>query len=450
MLAATDSQAKATWVKLLKHLIERLENHGRVAERPVAAADSRVRRVTEVFNDTRPGTSVTTDSLAEIDASTEKVDLDLYNRYRPENAAVLQRLVKEIGKSTATVLRQVVIDDNLFQQLEQSLLNLFGQHYSQVCVVDVVAGQLADPEERERAEAKMRQVVDSCQPMWGRAEPGRLGMRFSDTVIVGVPESENSANQSSVSSLLTEIASGRSNADTRYNGSTSQVTSGDKRRICVVRRVHGGCFHYLPEVDQCRRAYDKWLADGGHSVHIIDDARVAKLPSLFPGKEVDDGQFAFAIGLCYGWVAARGPHWYWNLKEDDAKPGHFICRLTSDWNGAAFDNRKLAITTGALKSFTDTNKLVYEQRSDMLAADKLGQGMENAQQAVLANGEMIEMINDLFADMRAAVGDVSIARELETYLGSLKTRTRSSDQNYALITGMAKLLSQRVVELRNG
>ena len=447
MTAAVDSITRITAHRVVKAIIAEVASYERVASDVVTKAGVQLEQAQSAFEDARAGRSVTTDSQAEIDVSTPATDKSLFRTHRIDNSTILDQLSKSLSKSPADTLRGLVSTPGLYESLSKKLLSHFLDRFEAVSVVDVLADQLSDPKTERSALTRIREAVVGCQPLW-RAESGQLGVEFADTMIVGLPESDVSVKRELVAGVLKDVASHRIHANGQYNGRACQVTSGDMHRIYIIRRTQGACLHYLPEVLDCQVAYEQWNKMGGHSVHIFNAETVSRMPSILPKSDIDDGDLAFALGLAYGFIANRGPHWYWNLAVDKSRGNTLVCRLTSHWDGIAFQNQTRAVSRGALATFVGTNRLVYEVRDDMLVSDKLAQGMDNALQAVLQNGEMIETILTAFNDMRAAAGDAPVADELEGYVTSLKKRTRSSAQNYDTITKMLGLLSQQVTELR--
>jgi hypothetical protein len=449
MVAAVEGVAKLQAQRVFNALRGEIATHRKGAERVVQGAERCLNLAQAAYDDARAGRRLTTNSQAEIDVSTPATDRELFQKHRPDNAAILDRFSAFLKMPPSKALTSLVTDPAVFEALLENLRSHFLDRFASVSVVDVLAEQLADPATEQNAMARIRQAVLGCQPLW-RAESGQIGVEFADTMIIGIPESSVTVKRDRVAKALMDAATHRIHPNGQYNGSASQVTSGDAHRIYVIRRTHGACLHYLPEVKECQSAVDQWNRSGGHPVHIFNTGIVANMPGIIPNSDVDDGELAFALGLAYGWIANRGPHWYWNLAVDSGNNGRLVSRLKSHWDGVAFQNQRLALQKGALETFVGTGRLTYEERDDMVSSDKLGQGMDKALQAVCNNGEMIELIIDSVDEMRAAAGDVPVAAELEAYVGVVKKRTRSSDQNYDLIMGMVGMLLQQLTSWRRG
>lgn len=447
MVAALDGEAKLLAQRVLHALSGQVGKHLRVAEDAIEGASRCLSQAQAAYDDARAGRRVTTNSEAEIDVSTPATDQELFNAYRLDNATILERLSASLGASPSQALRMVATDPAIFASLMEKLRFHFLDRFEGVSVVDVLADQLADPQTEQKAQARIRSAVQGCQPLW-RAESGQVGVEFADTMIVGLPESSVSIKRERVADALMEAATHRIHPNGQYNGSATQVTSGDVHRIYVIRRTHGGCLHYLPEVIECQSAFDQWTRTGGHPVHIFNSDTVLRMPAIIPNSDMAEGEMAFSLALAYGWIANRGPHWYWNLATGDVDSGRLVSRLISHWDGVAFHGQRLAIKDGALATFVGTGRLAYEGRDDMVPADKLGQGMDNAVRTFCRNEKMTGLVSATFDDMRAAAGDVRVADELEGYIVSLKSRIRSSDQNFELTMRMIGVLSHQLTELR--
>ncbi|TWT40854.1 Tubulin-like protein [Thalassoglobus neptunius] len=447
MQSTIDNQCQGAALKVFTSLLETLEQHFTNAKSILTAAELRMRRVVEEYKQNRPGQTGSTDSLAEIDVTSKKVDLELFEKHRPSMESVLKRISREQQMSQGKLVRKIVLDDSAFDSFQQLIAKYFDRQYRQLSIVDVVGAQLADPTERAVIEAKMRQARDACQPMWGAAEPGRLGMQFSDALIVGIPTAENPAHRDRVSQTLSAIAEGHANADPRYHGSTSHEISGDKTRIFVVRRVHGACFHYLPEVEKCRQAYDRWYQEGGHSVHVFNQQTIAQMGSLFPAKTADHAEVAFALGIAFSWIAVRGPHWYWNLQKIESDSPHFVCPLVSDWDSLAIQNRRLQ-PSPTLQSLIDSGRIAYHASDEIRSVTKLGENLASGQFAFVKDCDMVAAIHALFGELRAVSSDQLVADELQSFMETLTNRISRSQRSPESLKRLLECLSQQVGKLR--
>ncbi|MBX7168090.1 MAG: tubulin-like doman-containing protein [Pirellulales bacterium] len=389
---------------------------------------------------------LTTDSLVEVDISTVKSDAALFARFRLEDDALLARLEARLQKSSRSTLRALAIQPEALEVAMRQVADHFGAAFRNVTAVDLLAGQLADAESQHGALVRIQHVVQACQPLW-QADPRNIGVRFADTMIIGIPPGEVPAERERVKAALLTAATSRIHANGQYTGKADAVATSDPHRIYVLRRTHGACLHYLSEVHEGHAAYEEWQRMGGHPLHLFAPEIVANMPSIIPQQRVDDGELAFALGVAYGWIANRGPWWYANLAADALGSNRLVCRLNSHWDGVAFQGQQPTVENGALQTLLGTGRLVYEARDDMVATDRLAQGMENAARAVMQDPQMIELILNTFDELRAAAGDVKVAEEVAGYVASLRKRMRSSDKNFDLVMRMSDTLQRRVGEL---
>ena len=448
IVAATGNLAKLAAKRVIIALQSELQAQQQVAERTLAGAKQCLSRSKLTLADTRAGRYVTADSMVELDVSTVASDDRLYESFRLSSPELLERLCRSMSLSAAAALRRIVTSPEVFEGLGQELTRSFLKKLATVSVVDVLADQLNDPKVAADARARISQAVIGCQPMW-RAESGQNGVEFSDTMLIGIPESSSGSKHKAVVDALLGAASHRIHADGQYNGSVGHVTSGDRHRIYVIRRSHGACLHYLPEVTKARADYDQWLRSGGHPVHIFNPQTVMKMQPILPHDVADEGELAFALGLACGWIATRGPHWYWNLDRSTSDPKKQVCRLTSHWNGIAFQDMKRVADCVSLNMLVQSGRLVYEEQSEPLPTQKLGQGMDDAFECVSQNGEMIEMIRETFDELRATAGDGRVAEDLEKYVQQLKQRIRPSDAQFGLTLKMTEQLAYQASQLRS-
>ena len=270
----------------------------------------------------------------------------------------------------------------------------------------------------------------------------------SATRIIGVPESTAVQKRELVVSALMSSATNRINPNAQYNGTASNVVSGDIHRIYVIRRTHGGCLHYLPEVLDCQASYEQWGRMNGHRVHVYNDETVAKLPSLLPPAVADVGELAFALAVAFGWVAKRGPQWFMNLTLNVDK---FESQMPSHWNGIAFTDGKIDVASNALQAFVDSGTLVYHNQVTMNDADKLGADLEECQESFTRQSQYSELVVDCFGQLQAwAPSNVAVAELLENYIMDLRNRNSKKDVNFNQIVRMIEVLSEQAKMIRNG
>ncbi len=229
----------------------------------------------------RNGLRVTTQFLAEIDIVTPEVEQELFKKFCPDTAELLQLLSAKLRLEMPETLRQTARSGQAFKCLKDLATSHFNQKLKSVTIVDVLADQLASPETAEPAIARIKAGIVGCQPLWN-AESRHISTEFADTIIVGLPMSRNAANQERVSTALISGTTRWINPNGQYNGEATHVLTGDPHRIYVLRRTQGACLYYLPEMAECEAAYREWKAIGGHPVHIFNDDLVAKMPEVLP------------------------------------------------------------------------------------------------------------------------------------------------------------------------
>jgi hypothetical protein len=397
-------------------------------------------------NDACPGKRLTTSSLVELDIATPETDRRLYQQMRKDPVLLAENLRAELNCSTAAALRRLVTQPEVFETFKKRLHRSFVRQFDSISVVNVIADQLSDRTTSADINAIINQAVVGCQPMW-QAESGQANVEFADSMLIGVPECSIQTKRDLVVTALMNAASHRIHANGQYNGNAAHVTSGDIHRIYVVRRVHGGCMHYLPDVVKAEADYDQWIRNRGHRVHIFGPQTVIKMPSVLPMRESDDGALVFAIGLTMGWIANRGPYWYWNLERSNEDKRKFVCASTSHWDGVAFEGMKRT-ERSCLDPLTLSGQLLYEENSDDLPDQLIGESLDDALDCVAHNGEMIELIQEAFNLLHATAGDVRVANDLERYVSDLKRRTRTNDAHYGIITKMAENLTREIDRIR--
>lgn len=447
MTAAIDAAAKEVAMQIVSAVHAEVQRQAAVASQVLRGAKRSLEETRERYQESQSGRSLTTSSLAEIDIVTPETEETLFQRHRLDADTVLQRLSKSFGKKPAAVLRRLVTDKSLFADVMQNMRQYFQDEFEEISVVDVVGDQLANPETEPGCSARIRQAIQGCQPLW-KAESRQNDVMFADNMIVGIPEAMVDSKRDVVVKALEDAATRRIHPNSQYAGQASHVISGDRHRIYIVRRTHGAALHYLPEVLECQAAYEQWQLRGGQPVHVFGSDLVAKMPGIVPDGDLDDGLRAWAIGVAYGFIARRGSSWYMNLKQDNVGNKTFVCPTVSHHDGIAFDAEKRITRGGGLDAYVASGRLQFDERTDVDSELKLASGMTAAREATIDNGEVIELILDLWQDYRAATGDLRIIKELDAYTGELAKRNRSSDQNYPLMVEMIEILRREIESLR--
>ena len=83
---------------------------------------------------------------------------------------------------------------------------------------------------------------------------------------------------------MIEGAKARLNGDARYQATTDIVETNDPLRVYVMRRSHGGRPHYLKAWPAFRKAYDEWLQNPPHPIHIFPGTVAEQITKLEPAE----------------------------------------------------------------------------------------------------------------------------------------------------------------------
>ena len=280
MVRAISAQAA---IRVVTALVKELSDMESVCDSVLLKAKERINQIRSTLKpqDANDKLRITAGSFAEINVLTPEIEQSLFRRFRPDDADVIQQLSKRFAATVPGVIGEIATNSQVFNQLLELLNNHYLERLHTISIVDVLAPQLSDPKSARDTIAKIRQAVVGCQPLW-KADSGQLSTEFADTMIVGIPASQDAGNRQTVCASLIEAATRRINPNGQYNGEAMHVMSSDPHRIYIIRRTQGACLYYLPEVRECEAAYREWKAIGGHSVHIFNDELVAKMPSLLP------------------------------------------------------------------------------------------------------------------------------------------------------------------------
>ncbi|MCM2374568.1 tubulin-like doman-containing protein [Aporhodopirellula aestuarii] len=448
--AAVRAKAKTSAADVLRQLLYAANRERTTAERVIASATHRIESTVARSQVSRGARSVTTNSSAEINVMTDRTMQRLFSLHRPIHGEIMKRLVPALGKSIASATRRLVSKDKAFDAVQAAAKEWFRTKLSKLSVVDVLAAQLRDLEERPVAQAKLRHLLGVIQPMW-QAEPGRLGLQFPDATIIGIPrgsDDDEGHQRSIVAKALKAVTESHVGTDARYNGTVTQTTVSDRHRIIATRRVHGASWHWIRDVRKCMTELTRWEAEGGNWLSVFSRETMASMPSIMPSDKTDTGKLAFALGLCFGAIAQRGGHYYRNLDVVDREKEMLRCRLASHWDGLAFSGGKRIELDGVLSTIVDSGRLSFDEQNIARAEDKIAQGMDGALEAICKDREFAERVLTLFGDLCAAAGNVKVSAELDDYLAALSKRNHSSGENYLLIREMIELLGQEVARLR--
>ena len=175
------------------------------------------------------------------------------------------------------------------------------------------------------------------------------------------------------------------------------------------------------------------------------------MPRIDPIKPATRAESAFAIGLAYGWIAKRGPDFYFNLERNGNNgSSSFVASLTSHWDCIPYHSQQLALKEGAVLTTTQASRLTYCDRNAPSSETWLGRGIEVSQRALANSPERVDAVQDAFVTMRTIAGDKAVASELAAYLATIGADLTPRDKIYASVSRIAELLQLQVERLRRG
>jgi len=163
-------------------------------------------------------------------------------------------------------------------------------------------------------------------------------------------------------------------------------------------------------------------------VHTLSRTVAANLPAMEPMVGVTEGEWAFAIGLAFGWIARRGKFYYFNLYNNDA--GQFVVPINSHADCIAFEGKKLREKPGTLKTVIDNDTMRFESRNPTTKNPKLGGdkgGRKLAERELAGSSAAIDLVRSAYDQLCIDAGNDAVARDLESYLNGLKQNTPKSD-----------------------
>ncbi len=395
------------------------------------------------------GRNVTTASSCEVDISTREMFDNFYAENTCDTAGLVKSAATACEVSAAAARLALGLQGTVVDELLRTVSAHFSHRISKTTIADILEQELsAGGKARNAAMLKLREAVRATQPMW-RAEPGRLGVTFGDTITMGVPGIATGETRSTLLEALNE-ASDALTTNPRYVADPSIVSTSDPHRIIVLRRSHGGRPHYLNCWSEMKRASDSWDREGGHSVDTFSSELMALMPSVEPMVAVSQSEEAFALALALAWIARRGPYYYWNLRAEGTNGAAIrSVRLASEWDGLAFTKTQLSLGN-AVQTLVQTGRMTYLGRNDGESGLMLASGLDKARRAFLGEREKIEAVQTAFNDLRSAAGDQQVLRDLTNYIKSLSRRVKSTDVNYGLVMHQVEVLNQLIARLDNG
>lgn len=438
-----DGLAMATSRRILEAVHDMANKQRDLADSIAENARNRLVQVRELLQNSKKNSEqITTTSVAEIDVSSPEIDVALYHGFKPNDNDLLKSLAQLLQVPPAIALERLAGDTSAFETLIEVVSEKFNAGLQKVSIVDVIADLLNSSGGRQEMQARIRQMVLGCQPMW-EAESGQLSTGFSETLLIGIPRSHADSKHALVKSAVLGAATRCVNPDGQYNSEPCPVEISDPHRIYVIRMTQGACFHYLPEVAACKNAYDEWNRIGGHTVHTFNDRIVSRFDGLLPLPNASRDDAGFALALAYSFVVQRGPRWYWNL---DVSETGFKCSLSSHRNSLIFHDGKLLDSPGTMKQLIDQGRAQYQAHDTVVSAEIIGESLQEAQAAFRENLEMQESVEQVIRELRATVGDVAVAEEIAEFGQQLKSGNRADRDGYQL-TRIGEILSTVAAKL---
>ena len=382
-------------------------------------------------------------SLAEIDIASSHTDRQLYTRFCP----TLSKLGPDKPGERLRWYLDLCNEGNSLTRLQRGLESLIARRLDEVDVVEVLADQLADDETAPEARAKIRQAMLSTQPAW-TANARNNSVQYADAYIAGVPESSSPSKRQMVIQEMMDAATSRINPDGQYRGTARHVIAGDRHKIYISRKTHGATWHYLPEVKAYQEAFESWKKAGGHPVHIFNKKIVAKMQPLLPMPKVPAEELAFALGLAYGWVAKRGPRFYWNVVE--AADATVRCPLASHFPtvGSQFRADSTDVRKSPLEMLIESGKLCYDNSDAILETQFLGESWSEAVSTLADHPERAKRCLRLFNALRAIASDEHLAKDLNSYIDILRATANKTQGTTGLIERVSSIIARKVSELR--
>lgn len=382
-------------------------------------------------------------SLAEIDIASSHTDRQLYTRFCP----TLSKLGPYKPIERLRWYLDLCSEGNSLTRLQHGLESLFAERLDEVDVIEVLADQLADEETAPEARAKIRQAMLSTQPAW-TANARNNSVQYADAYIAGIPESSSPLKRQMVIQEMMEAATSRINPNGQYRGTAKHVNAGDRHKIYISRKTHGATWHYLPEIKSYQEAFESWRKAGGHPVHIFNKKIVAKMPLLLPMPKVSAEELALALGLAYGWVAKRGPRFYWNLVDEAGRTNR--CPLASHWPTLAsqLDVSESDSTKSPLGMLIESGTLSYQQGDAILETSLLGESWSESVSDLADHPERVKQCLNLFDSVQAMAKGEQVAKELDEYLDHLRASTSKMLGMNGLIERVSSIIARKANEVR--
>ncbi|MCA9173285.1 MAG: hypothetical protein KDB14_02235 [Planctomycetales bacterium] len=447
--AAGSCQAKLAAHRVIGELRADISRRLASLDRQVSAIEPLIQHVHSERLAARPREGViTTTSQAEIDMMPPSAYRDFYATHRLDNGQLLDALAKRLGRSAVEVTSNIT-SKRVLNELRNHVVEHYRKAVHGMNVAELIGDQLEAGGERARqVRSRVAALVAANRPMW-QADPRCVDVHFSDMLLLGVPENTSEKVREQLEAIANEAAAGLN--DGPYLGAIHMVSTRDPHRIYVLRRCYGASAHYLRTTRESRQAYEQWRQLAGLPTHIFSQEQVATMPRIDPIKPATRAESAFAIGLAYGWIAKRGPDFYFNLERNGNNgSSSFVASLTSHWDCIPYHSQQLALKEGAVLTTTQASRLTYCDRNAPSSETWLGRGIEVSQRALANSPERVDAVQDAFVTMRTIAGDKAVASELAAYLATIGADLTPRDKIYASVSRIAELLQLQVERLRRG
>jgi Tubulin like len=442
------ASAKLISSRLFQAVIAEAELQSKNAASVLDIAENRLKSTKSARDDSAAGRAVNASTSIELDITTPDVEQEMFQSHRLDASQWIEAFQKQLGGSTANVLRRIATEPAVFDSAMAAMKQHFVKRFERVNIVQALSAQLKKPGTRHTTMALISQVMNGIQPMW-TAESGQNSVSYADSMMIGIPLCDSALARNELMAVFKSCQTQSLRANSQYSGVANFVVSSDKHHIYGLRRTYGACWHWLNETKQAIAARNEWLRNGGHSLGIFNDEISSGLPTILPMTKVDVADLVFAIALAYGWIAVRGAQWYWNL-ERAGDPTMYRSKLSSHWNGIAFQDGKRTTGWPSIEAMIASGGMEYDSLATMSEKDRIGDSMESALLTVSENLEMIEMIEDAFDNLRSIARDAVVMEDLERYAAGLKTSGRKKDLSASDFERMVQHLDFQIDKLRSG
>jgi hypothetical protein len=444
--ASLDSDAKRAALAL----VQQLRARGERLEVRVLRANEELQQLhddaTRLKVANSPAGQITTSSAVEVDMASPEMFQSIYSAHRCDDAKLLARAASN-SKLPMTQAR-LEVGNQLFEHVIGVVVQHFAGVISKITVADQLAHQLeAGSKLAAVARLKLQDVVKNNSPMW-QADPRLLDLVFTDSIILGVPSTSTAKTRSSLESQLKEISAGI-NDHPRYLAEANIDVIDDPHRLIAVRRSHGGRPHYLHDWDEIRECYVEWVKQGNHTIHTFPRDLIALMPSLEPVQDAAEGEEEFALALSLGFIARRGPFYFWNLQTvgENGSTRHVV-RLASEWDGLAFAAGE-SQPSGSLEGLVSKGRLVFENDTNADASDPLADELEKTRRVFLKDQRKIDEVRHAFKLVRSQVGDQTLLPDLIAYTAKLPQRVKPGEPQRDLVMKQVFALQKLIARLQN-